>query len=371
MAGKNPRNKYPGVDASGRFARIRVRYVDGSWRHETCEHETTPRGLKAAAKLRERVNTLSRAGAIDWAEYFPNSSLVEPPSTIPTFQEVSEGYLRRKRRRLKPSSMKGYEKIVKFWQRIYGDMLITEIRRSDILDAIDVIDWKNGKTMGNFLTPLRGIFQEAILDDLIFKTPVMAIDLPKSQKPLPDPLTVSEMRLVLKEIESSPWGPYFQLAFSTGLRTSELSGLRWESVNFKQKTLSVTNARTDGQDTESTKTARPRTIELNPAALRALKLQRVASLGHDHVFKNPNTGKAIRSDQDARRVWTAVLAKLNIRHRRCYETRHTHATIRLAAGDDLLSVSQDLGHLKPSMTQDHYQGFVKNEDAELAQIAFA
>lgn len=333
--------------------------------------QTSPRGLAQAAKLRERVNTLSRLGAIDWAEFFPNSSRVTPPPEVPTFKIVAEGYLRRKKRRVKLSTYIGYEKHIKFWMRIFGPMLITHIKRSHILDTLDAVGWQSAKTMSNALTPLKGVFTEAILDDWIHKNPVMEIELPKSQKPLPNPLTATEMHQVLKSLELDPWENYFTFAFATGMRTSELSGLRWADLDLKAGLCTITNARTNGQDTESTKTHRSRTIQLNTMAQRAIRRQRVSVIGQEHVFLNPNTNKAIRSDQDSRRRWKALLADCGLKHRRCYETRHTHATIRLAAGEDLLRVSQDLGHAKPSMTQDNYQGFLSKECPELAKIAFA
>lgn len=364
---------YAGVEirANG-DVRLRVWYC-GEWVAERCHHPATPGGLKKAAAMRKEVNRQSRAGIIQWSEWFPQSARSEAPATVPSFNQVSTSYLRRKERRLKPSTYKGYEKWVKFWQKIYGTIPIDQIRRSHVLDALDVIGWDNGKTMSNALTPLRGIFEEALLDDLITKTPVMSIDLPRTQKKPCNPLSSAQMQAFLAYLHKHkhPWTAYFEIAFGTGMRPSEIMGLKWPDVDLRANTVRIHNARTDGIDTGSTKVVRERTIELNPLARRAFQKQRFVTRANGYVVINPATGEPIRTDQDGRRQWTKILTKVGLEHRRAYETRHTHATIRLAAGEPLIVVSRDLGHLKPSMTQDNYQGWIADERSDLAKQAFA
>ncbi len=360
---------FPGVyrRANG-TVRVRVWY-EGTWIYERVRVPATPAGYREAARIRQEVNALSKQGIVRWGDWFPDSTKKEPEKAAPTFEEVARGWLRRKRRAIKPSTLRGYTKSVNLWCRIFGPMLITEIRRSHVLDAIDVLDWESGKTMANAMTTLRATFDEAVIDELIHRNPAQHIELPRSQRKPCDPLSHAEMRAVLDQLANDSWLEYFEVAFGTGMRTSELAGLRWPDVDLKRGTVRVHSARTDGVDTEETKTRVERTLELKPLALRALKRQRVKVLGNGHVFLNPNTGEPINSDQTPRKVWNRMLRDAGVKKRRAYETRHTHATLRLAAGEDLIAVSKDLGHKRPSMTLDHYAGWIKGQDAELARVA--
>ena len=52
-------------------------------------------------------------------------------------------------------------------------------------------------------------------------------------------LSKEKVETFLEQIDDVEWHALFNLAFTTGLRRSELLGLTWDDVNLKQKTLTV------------------------------------------------------------------------------------------------------------------------------------
>ena len=61
-----------------------------------------------------------------------------------------------------------------------------------------------------------------------------------------------------------------------------------------------------------------------------------------------------------RRVWAPTLKILGLKHRRAYETRHTAATLWLAAGEDPTWIARQLGHANTMMLFKVYSRYVPN-----------
>lgn len=62
--------------------------------------------------------------------------------------------------------------------------------------------------------------------------------------------------------------------FLTGLRTSELHGLRWSSVDLRQGTIHIHGVMVRGQSKATTKTNKDRQIKQPQRALELLKAQK-------------------------------------------------------------------------------------------------
>ena len=79
----------------------------------------------------------------------------------------------------------------------------------------------------------------------------------------------------------------------------------------------------------------------------------------EYVFVN----KKREHIYDIKRVrnthWKRVLKECNLEYRPIYHTRHTFATIMLEGGEDILWVSNILGHTDASMTLSKYARYIK------------
>ena len=60
------------------------------------------------------------------------------------------------------------------------------------------------------------------------------------------------------------------------------------------------------------------------------------------------------------RVWKPALRRAGLRYRTMYQTRHTFATLMLAAGEDIGWVAKQLGHTSIEMVIRRYHRFIPN-----------
>ena len=133
--------------------------------------------------------------------------------------------------------------------------------------------------------------KDAVYDDLIDRNPLDRFRYLPIQTSEPEPFTINEIRAILGQLTGQERN-LIQFAFWSGLRTSELVGLRWEDIDIKAGKAHIRIAVVKGL-TKTTKTvAGQRSIELLPEALKALKDQRGLNLNSTTVFLDPNTGKA-------------------------------------------------------------------------------
>ena len=176
--------------------------------------------------------------------------------------------------------------------------------------------------------------------------------------------------------------PFYFLAIHTGMRLSELIGLKWEDVNWDLSTLQVKRQvmHLKGGSyifTEVKSRSGNRTIILGTQALELLKVHRreqqilISSVGEkwvdlDLVFPSyvgtPVTGSNIR------RAFRRLLKASGLPKIRFHDLRHTAASLMLNHGIPVLIVSKRLGHSKPSITIDVYGHLIPSQQAEAAQL---
>ena len=151
-------------------------------------------------------------------------------------------------------------------------------------------------------------------------------------------LSRDEMKRMLWALEQSEGAivPFIQLALNTGMRKSELLGMKWTDINFDLKNVKLTN----------TKSGQNRFVNLNSTAVEALRGWKkiIGSPGNyysTYVFP-ANRGGRLR---DVRKEFLKVLDIAGITDFRIHDMRHTFASNVLMAGEgDLYTVQKLLGH---------------------------
>lgn len=354
-----------------RESSIAIRFM---WRgkryEETWKVSPTPANVKRAARMRQEILASIRAGCFELVKYFPDSRNVienrrrEKSVEMPTFRSLAAEYLRSLS--VSASTMREYKNgMSRYFYPTLGDMAIDQIRYSDLTRVMSEIPWGSNKTRNNAIVPLRGVFGFAVSDRLIEYDPSVDLKFAKVQRTDPDPLTLEELELVLSWLSTNQhevFLNFFEFAFFSGLRSSELLALRWDDVDWIHSKIRVQRARVEGK-LKGTKTHTIRDVELNARSRQALQRQKKQSfLRGEEVFINPNTGSPLITNKPVRMIWNLCLRQLGLRHRVSYQTRHTYCTLNLMAGANIMWVSKQMGHSTTQMTLTRYSKWLQMSD---------
>ncbi|MFI6098703.1 tyrosine-type recombinase/integrase [Lentzea sp. NPDC051213] len=212
---------------------------------------------------------------------------------------------------------------------------------------------------------LSGALRIAVRDKALDTNPVRETDrLEAGRKKSPRALTLEERLLWLEMLESDEQAVKWDLPdlsrfmMATGVRIGEALAVYWEDVDFEAGTVAVNytviRAKGIGLIRKSTKTeAGERTLPLPRWALDMLKRRYAATLfPNGPVF--PSSLGGLRDPSNARRDLRKARGGEQFAWVTSHVFRKTAATILDEAGLSARLVADQLGHARPSMTQDVY-----------------
>lgn len=235
--------------------------------------------------------------------------------------------------------------------------------------------------------------KEAVRKRTLSYSPVGDATLPRFERRTRKALLVDRKRLwtprelqdFLAHTRGDRWYPVWYVLASTGLRRSEICGLRSESVDLDRaliivewKVVSVDNQLYEG-DPKSESSIREIPIDDGTVGvLRAWRAtrhadRRAAGLAwSDSGFEfTDELGHGIHPNRLSYR-FDQALKSSGLRHTTPHGLRHLHATLLLDAGVPVKVVSMRLGHASTSFTQDRYVQVTERADraAALATAQF-
>lgn len=228
----------------------------------------------------------------------------------------------------------------------------------------------SGKTVKNVSAVLHKSFSVAVKQGIITANPVDGAELPKVERHEITPLADDEIPLFLSAIDGSPFRNAFALCLFAGLREGECLGLSWGQVDFEKGRITVSQQLQQSKETGKcyiapfTKSSKPRTIEPPPVAFQYLRAERVKQLENqlkagtawsnpdNLVFTNEQGGHYVINTFYKR--FKRIAASIGRPDARPHDLRHTAATVAIAAGSDVKSVQDMLGHATASFTLSTY-----------------
>tara|TARA_R110000772_G_scaffold258910_1_gene376312 strand:+ start:875 stop:1348 length:474 start_codon:yes stop_codon:yes gene_type:complete len=155
---------------------------------------------------------------------------------------------------------------------------------------------------------------------------------------------LSEIDAILGQLEGSSKNA-IQFGFWTGLRTSELLGLRWENVSLEEGTAVIKEAPVHGKMKQAKTKAGEYKITLHEEALFAAKAQLAIRTESPFVFHDPKSLKQWASDQPFwKRVWIPAFISVKVKYHECYQMRHTFASRILSDNRNPVWLASHMGH---------------------------
>ena len=318
------------------------------------------KGTKAEAqqKLRELLSTLDKGVPLDnskatlgefleqWLHSYAETNT--SPRTVQGYRGVIHLYL---------TPYLGCIPLVKLnpqhVQGLYSDMLGRGLSPRTVLHAHRI---------------LREALGHAVKWGLIVRNVCEAVDPPKPRRKEMAALDSASVQKFLDAASGSTYGPVFFLALYTGMRRSELVGLKWSAVDLHRRTISVTETLQrilgKGLLALQPKTARSRRlVSLPPIAVALLRGLRAKHLEHrqtigmgsqetEYVFSRPDGSPM---DPDAvTHAFARIIKQADLPKLRFHDLRHTHATLMMKQGVNPKVVSERLGHASVVITLDTY-----------------
>ena len=256
-----------------------------------------------------------------------------------------------------------------------------------VLKADQVQRWINGlrqrglspKTIRNVYNNLNAAMKKAVVLRMLPFNPCDGVELPKLIRYEAKVYDTQEIKRLLEAAKGSDMYLVVLLGVSVGLRRGEMLGLKWASVNFEAKTISIRENRVMADKELITKgpksAAGQRTVSIGDEVVAALSQARMdyfndrAELGakfrdDDYVVRQKD-GRPLRPDSMTQK-WERFLERNNLPHIRLHDLRHSHATALIQAGVSPKVVQQRLGHADVSITLNTYTHVLPGMDQEAA-----
>ena len=200
-------------------------------------------------------------------------------------------------------------------------------------------------SQARLVSGVRAFFKYLLIEDLIKLSPAEALDLPRLQRKLPDVLGFEDIETLLSVIDlSAPHGlrnrAMLEVLYASGLRASELCGLRLEDLFLKENFLRVIG-----------KNNKERIVPIGDEAIKHLvfyiqgvRRHLIIEKAHQPFVFLSKSGKKLTRIT----VFTLVktLAKLAgiTQNVSPHTFRHSFATHLMEGGADLRVVQDLLGH---------------------------
>ena len=268
----------------------------------------------------------------------------------------------------------------------FGAILLSNLKPHMIQKFYNDLS-KNGGRNGTGFAPksiknLNGIFhkalQQAVSLQYIPSNPCDLIQLPKVVKPDLKTLNEAEINCFLKEIQGSDYETILKVALFTGMRLGEIMGMTWDRIDFEQGTLLIDRqlifeTKKGGKYLFApTKTDRIRKLRPAPFVMSILKERRKQQI-EDRlaagdlwsegdfsglVFTN-RFGQHFGRNSVSRSASRAARA-IGVPGFRFHDLRHSYAVSSIRAGDDMKTISSNLGHSTVALTMDVYAAYTSD-----------
>ena len=268
-----------------------------------------------------------------------------------------------------------YKKNIK---EVIGNMVISDIKPMHCQNILNIMDSEGyaGSSMERTKATMSAMFSDALENRLITSNPVTkGVKCPKKPEKNTKVLTLDEQNRFLDAAKDRANYFHFLFILQTGVRSSELRGLQWDDMDFKDRIIHIRrNVTHDSNNSrfitgELKTSSGERDIPMTQKAYDLLmsikrnkegQRQKVISFEFaNHVFLNHNGNLIPNSNYD--RCLERICNKAGIKKISMHTLRHSFATRCIESGMKPKTLQKILGHANISMTMDLYVHVTEDE----------
>ncbi|ERL56354.1 site-specific integrase [Psychrobacter aquaticus] len=369
MASINSRNGNLYVD---------FRYIGQRCREQTLLADTKP-NRKRLENFVSKMEADIQLGSFRYENYFPQSKKLEQFQSLELmkstnshkdsssgFDSFSKVWLEEKKPEWRDSQISNVEDIFRIYLiPHFGNVPLNTISKAKIMTFRGklVKEGNNGRPLSasrinHIMTPLRMVLTEAS-ERFDFDSPwknVKPLSEPKSNV---SPFTLEEVMLIINNVRAD-YKPYYIVRFFTGMRTGEIDGLPWKNIDFERRQIIVDQAVVNGVIGETKTSGSNRVIQMNQLVYDALIEQQILTKHQGEFVFCTKAGTPFNHRNVTKRVWYPLLRYLELDKRNPYQSRHTAATLWLAAGESPEWIAAQMGHSNTKMLFTVYSRYVPN-----------
>jgi tyrosine recombinase XerD len=252
-------------------------------------------------------------------------------------------------RGLSSNTLGAYRRDIALYLEHLGSTAVTSARPSDVSDFLRFLYSRGLKprSAARALAAVRGLYRFLLLEKAMNQNPTAVVETPRAVAKLPHFLSTDDVdRLLATPDLTEPVGlrdrAMLEVLYATGLRVSELVGMRVDGVNLEGGFLRCLG-----------KGSKERVVPLGASACNAVRAYLQSARGSSPSETLFLTSRGAPLDRvEFWRILKGYAAKAGIRKNISpHVLRHSFATHLLERGADLRAVQMMLGHAEISTTQ--------------------
>ena len=329
------------------------------------------RRVKRFKKLQECRKWLDEAKYID-----EHSSITEANAMM--VDAWFEYWISIKEKTVRPNTVRNYrERYHRNISKVIGKMLLIDVKPIHCQKIFSDMADEGYKTTTIYQTriALYNMLDFAKENDVIINNPCKKsvksdMGQPSDKK---EALTIDVQRKFLEAARDQSYENQYRFVLQTGLRTGELVGLKWDDIDFKNKTLTISRTMEYRYKVGKWRIELPksesgyRTVPLTDEAIRILKAQKeknskikvIPMEWTDQVFLYRKGEPVKNSTYDT--ALFKICDKVGIKRFSMHVLRHTFATRCIEAGMMPKTLQKILGHSNIGITMNLYVHITEDE----------